>query len=76
MCCIAFASHIYVMFTYCCSLMPCYEYALMVICHLFIVCMSGLIMIDDLDIEMYLRPFKYYRWCSLMPERYHGDRLG
>jgi hypothetical protein len=32
--------------------MPCYEYALVVICPLFIVCMSGQIMIDDLDIEM------------------------
>jgi hypothetical protein len=51
-CCIAFDSHIYAMFTYCCSLIPCYEYALVVICPLFIVCMSGLIMIDDLDIEM------------------------
>jgi hypothetical protein len=51
-CCIVFDSHIYAMFTYCYSLMPCYEYALVVICPLFIVCMSGLIMIDDLDIEM------------------------
>jgi hypothetical protein len=52
MCCITFDSHIYAMFTYCCSLMHCYEYAFMVICPLFIVCMIGLIMIDDLDIEM------------------------
>jgi hypothetical protein len=47
-CCIV----IYVMFTYCCSFMFCYEYALVVICPLFIVYMSGLIMIDDLDIKM------------------------
>jgi hypothetical protein len=40
------------MFTYCCSLMPCYEYALVVIYPLFIVCISDLIMIDDLDDEM------------------------
>jgi hypothetical protein len=46
-----------------------------VICPLFIICMSGLIMIDDLDIEMYLRPCKYYRWCRLTPDRYRGDRL-
>jgi hypothetical protein len=51
-CFTALDSHIYAIFTYCCSLMPCYEYALVVICPLFIVCMSGLIMIDDLDIEM------------------------
>jgi hypothetical protein len=48
----ALDSHIYAIFTYCCSPMPCYEYALVVICPLFILCMSGLIMIDDLDIEM------------------------
>jgi hypothetical protein len=51
-CCTALDSHIYAIFTYCCSLMSCYEYALVVVCPLFIVCMSGLIMIDDLDIEM------------------------
>jgi hypothetical protein len=51
-CCIAFDSHIYAMFIYCYSLMSCYEYALVVICLLFIVCMSGLIIIDDLDIDM------------------------
>jgi hypothetical protein len=51
-CCIVFDSHVYAMFTYYCSLMPCYEYALVVIYPLFIICMSGLIMIDDLDIEM------------------------
>jgi hypothetical protein len=51
-CCIVFDSHVYAMFTYYCSLMPCYEYALVVIYPLFVICMSGLIMIDDPDIEM------------------------
>jgi hypothetical protein len=32
--------------------MPCYEYAIVVICLLFITCMSGQDMIYDLDIEM------------------------
>jgi hypothetical protein len=40
------------MFTYYCSLMPCYEYALVVICLLFITCMSRLDMIDGFGDEM------------------------
>jgi hypothetical protein len=51
-CCIAFDSYIYAIFIYCCSLMPCYECALVVICLLFITCMSGLDMIDGFGDEM------------------------
>jgi hypothetical protein len=39
--CITLDSCIYDMFTYCYSFIPCYGYALVVICPLFVVCMSG-----------------------------------
>jgi hypothetical protein len=63
------------MFTCCCSLMSCYEYAL-VWFILVIVCMSRLVVIVDLDVEIWLRPCKRYRWCGLMPEGHYGDGLG
>jgi hypothetical protein len=41
------------MFTYCFSLMPCYEYALVLYISV-IVCMSSQDMIVELDVEMML----------------------
>jgi hypothetical protein len=55
--------------------MSCYEYAL-VWFILVIVCMSRLVVIVDLDVEIWLRPCKRYRWCGLMPEGHYGDGLG
>jgi hypothetical protein len=63
------------MFTYCSSLMPCYEYALVLYVFV-IVCMSSLDMLVELDVEMLLRPCKRYRWCRLTPEGHRGDGLG
>jgi hypothetical protein len=63
------------MFTYCSSLMPCYEYEL-VLYILAIICMSSLDVIVELDVEMLWRPCKRYRWCRLTPKGHHGDGLG
>jgi hypothetical protein len=63
------------MFTYCFSLMPCYEYALVLYIFV-IVCMSSQDMIVELDVEMMLMPCKCYRWCRLMLEGHRGDGLG
>jgi hypothetical protein len=40
------------MFTYYCSLMPCYEYAHAIYMPFVIACMSGLDMIDEIDAEI------------------------
>jgi hypothetical protein len=55
--------------------MPCYEYALVWII-LVIICMSRLVVIVYLDVEIWLRLCKCYRWCRLMLEGHHGDGLG
>jgi hypothetical protein len=55
--------------------MPCYEYAL-VLYILVIICMSGLDVIVELDVEILLRPCRLYRWCRLTPEGHRGDGLG
>jgi hypothetical protein len=62
------------MFTYCSSLMLCYEYA-HVLYILVIICMSGLDVIVELDVEILLRPCRLYHWCRLTPEGHHGDGL-
>jgi hypothetical protein len=55
--------------------MPCYEYAL-VWFILVILIMSRLDVVVDLDVEVWLRLCKCYRWCRLMPEDHRGDGLG
>jgi hypothetical protein len=46
-----------------------FTYALIWVCFILaIVCMSSLEGIDDLDVELWLRPCKRYRWCRLTPE--------
>jgi hypothetical protein len=40
---------------------------------LMIVRMSSLEVIDDLDVELWWRSCKCYRWCRLTPESHHGD---
>jgi hypothetical protein len=42
---------------------------------LVIVCMSRLVVIVDLDVEIWLRSCKRYRWCRLTPEGHHGVGL-
>jgi hypothetical protein len=39
------------------------------------VCMSCLDVIVDLDVEIWLRPYKRYHWCRLTPEGHRGDGL-
>jgi hypothetical protein len=63
------------MFTCCNSLMPCHKYAL-VWYILVIICMSSLDVIADLDVEIWLRPCKFYHWCRLTPKGHRGDGLG
>jgi hypothetical protein len=63
------------MFTCCSSLMPYYEYALAWYI-LVIICMSSLEVIDDLDVEIWLRSYKCYLWYRLAPEGHRGDGLG
>jgi hypothetical protein len=70
-----FDSLIYAMFICWCSLMTCYEYAL-VWFILAILCMSRLDVIVDLDVEIWLRLCKHYYWCRLTPEGHRGHGLG
>jgi hypothetical protein len=55
--------------------MCCYEHALVCII-LVIICMSSIDVIVYLDVEIWLRSCKHYRWCRLTPEGHHGDGLG
>jgi hypothetical protein len=52
--------------------MPMFTYALIQVCIciviLVIVCMSSLEGMDDLDVELWLRPCKRYHWYRLTPE--------
>jgi hypothetical protein len=57
------------------SLMCFYEHALVCII-LVIICMSSIDVIVYLDVEIWLRSCKHYRWCRLTPEGHHGDGLG
>jgi hypothetical protein len=38
--------------------------------------MSSLEVIDDFDVEIWLRLCKRYRWCRVTPKRHRGDGLG